>query len=556
MLNVPSSSRRHDLDALRAVAMLMGIALHAALSFTPFPWPVQDSRQHGTFGLIFAAVHGFRMPLFFLLSGYFTAMLWRRRGLKELLWHRFRRVFLPCMLGLVTIVPAVTWVAGIGIQRGQEKAIASASEAGAPADLWAAARRGDLAAVYEHLAAGADANQPDPTLGTPPLTFATFANHPEVALVLIERGANVNAPDANGGTPLHAAALFGRAEVAAVLLKNGADVSARKKSGATPLVTMYAEWNLTRILGKLAGITLDQGEVNAGRLRVREQLRAHGAIFPSDDGSETRQRFISAFRAISFHHLWFLWFLCWLCIGFAGYAKIAEWLSWTRPPAWLLISPKRFLWLIPLTMLPQWVMSAGAPSFGPSTSTNILPAPAVLLYYAIFFGAGALYFDSDDADGRVGRRWRFTIPAALLVVFPLGLACSVASGGAQQNPNAAAALRLAGVALQVTYAWVMTFALMSLFRTEIKGESRGIRYLSDSSYWLYLAHLPLIMAAQILVRDWPLPAPLKFILVCVVVSALLLVSYETMVRYTWIGTLLNGRRTRPGPATRPASAEA
>ena len=31
--------RRHDLDALRAFAMLLGIALHGALSFMPVAWP-------------------------------------------------------------------------------------------------------------------------------------------------------------------------------------------------------------------------------------------------------------------------------------------------------------------------------------------------------------------------------------------------------------------------------------------------------------------------------------------------------------------------------------
>ena len=49
------------------------------------------------------------MPLFFLISGFFTAMLWRRRGLNALLQHRIRRIFLPCIAGLITIVP-VTWI--------------------------------------------------------------------------------------------------------------------------------------------------------------------------------------------------------------------------------------------------------------------------------------------------------------------------------------------------------------------------------------------------------------------------------------------------------------
>src|SRR5262245_47305087 len=106
-LDSAMSSRRHDLDALRALAMLLGIALHAGLSLTPFPWVVQDTRQTEWLGLFFAAVHGFRMPLFFLVSGFFTAMLWKRRGIAALLKQRTRRIFLPCMLGLVTIVPAM-----------------------------------------------------------------------------------------------------------------------------------------------------------------------------------------------------------------------------------------------------------------------------------------------------------------------------------------------------------------------------------------------------------------------------------------------------------------
>ncbi|MBT4209173.1 acyltransferase family protein, partial [Candidatus Woesearchaeota archaeon] len=76
-----TSERRHDLDALRAVAMLLGIALHAGLSFGTFGWIVQDSRTHWAFDLVVAAIHGFRMPMFFVVSGLFTAMLWRRRGL-------------------------------------------------------------------------------------------------------------------------------------------------------------------------------------------------------------------------------------------------------------------------------------------------------------------------------------------------------------------------------------------------------------------------------------------------------------------------------------------
>ena len=103
--------------------------------------------------------------------------------------------------------------------------------------------------------------------------------------------------------------------------------------------------------------------------------------------------------------------------------------------------------------------------------------------------------------------------------------------------------------LQVTYAWMMSFGLMGLFRRLLGRERKSIRYLSDASYWLYLAHLPLIILAQFLVRDWPYPAILKFALVCGVVTGVLLLIYQRLVRYTWLGTFLNGPRQRPRPET-------
>ena len=79
--------------------MMLGIIYHGALSLAlGFPWFVQDPSANGAMYVFQSWVHGFRMPLFFIISGFFTAMLWKKRGAGALVSHRFRRVFLPCLV--------------------------------------------------------------------------------------------------------------------------------------------------------------------------------------------------------------------------------------------------------------------------------------------------------------------------------------------------------------------------------------------------------------------------------------------------------------------------
>ena len=59
-------------------------------------------------------------------------------------------------------------------------------------------------------------------------------SRPDVARLLLERGADPNARMKNGLTPLHVAARDGRVEVARVLLKHGANVGAEDNKGRTP----------------------------------------------------------------------------------------------------------------------------------------------------------------------------------------------------------------------------------------------------------------------------------------------------------------------------------
>jgi ankyrin repeat protein len=126
--------------------------------------------------------------------------------------------------------------------------------------LLKAARYGNIKAVKQHLAAGADVNAKDDG-GVTTLQYAASRGHKELAELLIAEGADINAKDEDGHTPLHQAALDGQKEVAELLIAKGADVNAKDESGETPL---------DRATGKTADLLRKHGG------KTGEELKAEG----------------------------------------------------------------------------------------------------------------------------------------------------------------------------------------------------------------------------------------------------------------------------------------
>jgi peptidoglycan/LPS O-acetylase OafA/YrhL len=120
--------------------------------------------------------------------------------------------------------------------------------------------------------------------------------------------------------------------------------------------------------------------------------------------------------------------------------------------------------------------------------------------------------------------------------------------------SGAAAVKLVYAASFTLAAWNWIFGIVGAALRFCSAESSVRRYLADASYWMYLAHLPLVFALQMIVRDWPVHWSIKFPLVVGTAVALLLLSYHYVVRSTYIGEILNGRRYTRGHAARATSA--
>ncbi len=548
--------RRHDLDAVRSFAMLLGIALHAALAYIGGGWVVADEQTSAGLGLLVAAIHGFRMPLFFLLSGFFTAMLWKRRGLAYLLSHRARRILLPLALGCLTILPAMWGVTNWAISQQtahvREVAAGHTPRERAPLpDIWTVAAYGDMEGLRAYTADSELLNQPDPTWGVTPLGWTAIKNTPEATKYLLDIGANPSAPYKDRNTPLHTACFFGRAEVAELLLRAGADQTAASAIGDLPVQAMRHPQPTVELIANMIKVPIDYKEVTAGRERIRRMIEgadvAQSKATPHSPAGDNWSQWLrlQLKSDVFFQHLWFLWFLCWLNAGFALIASLARFLPGIKLPAPLFGAPLCLLWVVPLTLLTQCQMHLGGaiPGFGPDTSAGLVPMPHVLLYYATFFGFGALMHVARGSSAKLGRFWYAMLPMALIAL-PFALMFAYKAEGSAGLIADESVRRWVSCLLQVLYAWLMTLGLLGLFESILVKDRPWVRYLSDSSYWLYLVHLPLIVVGQALFLRTDLPALAKFALLTTMTTAALLVSYHLAVRYTPIGTLLNGKRLR------------
>lgn len=374
--------RLYYLDAVRAFAMLLGIVLHAAIPFLPWRSWEDASWQSQILNLLMGAIHSFRMPLFFLLSGFFAVLLLQRMGTWGFVRHRLRRIALPFVAGypVVLILMAAAFV---------------------------------------------------------------------------------------GGWFIYAA---------------GLDVG------------------------------------------LREDI-IEGLEEDSDSGFDLM-------------HLWFLWYLMLFTTAFTVIFGLARKTrlrqasqSRMRFTAMVVIP---LLGIIPYLYMPH----DGTPEVDTTHLFNWRP----LSYYFGYFLFGALMHGGNPRSRpllieRLASRWKVLLVAGtILFIFswdlePWPVFC----------------------ATQVAQCWCLCFGLIGLAQRYLSDGKYWVRYWSDASFFMYIMHLPLLIFLQGILAWAPLPMLGKFGALCVLTTAILYLSYRFLVRYTWIGLLLNGRRSRSADESMRAS---
>lgn len=553
--------------------MMLGIVYHGALSLAlGFPWFVQDPSANGPIYVFQSWVHGFRMPLFFIISGFFTAMLWRKRGASALVSHRFRRVFLPCLVGAVTLVPLCNLAILKGLLESNQRRLMAIQNLPPEQSVWVAIQQKRSDAVRVHIEKGLGFGELHPDFKTTVLSWAAIQGDLESVRVLVEMGCDPSISNPDGNTALHASMFFGNYPLVEYLLEQGADITKRNSNGETPVKSLRVDTMMVQYIAGLLSVQRELADIKDGRALIENALVERKLIEPAKqteveqgaDGStsqtpasasgsastQSTPRAIAMWLATypAFSFLWFLWFLWWFAVFFV----ILQWVFgsirsfWSQQPVeWSslgLYSPVALLFWMLATMIPLYFMGTIGFIFGPDTSVGLIPAPQVFAYYAIFFLFGVGYYLADDTQSRLGSSWRWLLPLTMLVLFPIALEINLGKFGLRDQWITKGWVLPLSVLSQSLFAWCMSIACIGLFRSCVREQTPWIRYLSDSSYWLYVAHLPLVIVLQSKLAWTGGNAYLKLLIISVVSISLLLLSYQLLVRNTWLGVFLNGRR--------------
>ncbi|WP_292102424.1 acyltransferase family protein [Brevundimonas sp.] len=255
-------------------------------------------------------------------------------------------------------------------------------------------------------------------------------------------------------------------------------------------------------------------------------------------------------------HLWFLWVLLILYAALlllrapfavldrnGGWGRGVDRLTGALIGFWtpvVLAAPLA----VALYLTPNWISFFGIPT----PDHGLVPNPAALTAFGVAFGFGALIDRRRDLLNGVRNLWApFTVMA-----LGAGTAAFMLSGGETPSmvPLADPQIKAGMAALYAFAVYASALAAMALALRFASGVSGVRRYLADASYWIYIVHLPLVMAGQVLMLglDWPWFAKLAAVIAGVTVVSVF--TYELLIRHSFMGRWLNGRRV---PWRRPAA---
>jgi fucose 4-O-acetylase-like acetyltransferase len=245
-------------------------------------------------------------------------------------------------------------------------------------------------------------------------------------------------------------------------------------------------------------------------------------------------------------HLWFLWMLMWFCMFTAALAPLAQ-ATPSALRAWLWAAFERLAgsaWGFAVLAAPLAVLGASYKEGMVVASGAFIPPLAEWLHNGLFYLFGlALFGQRERLLALYQRRWSVYAGAGLLC-----FAAALTLVGLHRDHGVAIAHLTFWFALAYNACtWLWSFAMIGLFLRYVSRAHPALSYLAQSSYWVYVIHMPATIGFGALLYGLDVSALVKMALNIIATTAVSLLSYHFLVRSTPLGNLLNGRRYPRAP---------
>jgi glucan biosynthesis protein C len=187
---------------------------------------------------------------------------------------------------------------------------------------------------------------------------------------------------------------------------------------------------------------------------------------------------------------------------------------------------------------------------GGEASNSLIPAPTLFAYYSFFFLFGWLLSGQAELIDQLKRGAWLKLAAGALIAVPAFLLFYdngdfTGNAGTPGMLSAIDGLRLYGLFAVGLVCWLTLFGIWGVLARYVHEESRVLRYLSDASFWIYLIHIPFLVALQSSLSTTDLAIPVRWGLTVAGTLALAIGSYALIQEARKLVTKLRPRSPRP-----------
>lgn len=238
----------------------------------------------------------------------------------------------------------------------------------------------------------------------------------------------------------------------------------------------------------------------------------------------------------SWHHLWFIVYLFVYCLVLVPVFALVR----HQPNRW---RAGRWLYLLGLPLgLNEALLKPLFPE-----SHNLISDWYTFIHYLLLFAYGFLLAKLPGAWQWLQQKRRHSL---LLAVLLTGAILGLEAVGMLHDDTPADALS----ATSFTWLWLLVF--LGYGKQALSFSNRGLRYLREASYPIYILHQTVIIAVGYFVIQWPLPWASKYLIVLAATVLICFALYHGLIRRLGLLRLLFGLKPRPDAGTAAASATA